>query len=201
METLALSMIIKDEPIDRLVMLMDFIKPFASQFVIADTGSATVERDKPLLESAGATVLQLDWRDDFAWARNQTLEHINTDWVLHLDGDELPSLAMVEYIKEVLTVGDKSKEGVLFFTRNYWGGVLGTEAEYHWHVRMFRSGMGVWYRNVHELVRINGREEGVSRSLPSLLRAPKEAYLIHSKPHERMNSSSELYTKLGFDSR
>jgi len=197
METLAVSMIVRDEPVDRLVLLIDFLRPLWTQFIIADTGSKDYEIDAPLLRAAGADIFQIEWRDDFAWARNQTLDRIGADWVLHLDGDEIPSLQMIRYIEGLLAADDKSKHAALFFTRNYWGGSLGDEATYHWHIRMFRHGSGYWYRPVHELVNVCGATDGSARGDAMTYKAPKDAYLIHSKPAERIAASTELYTKLG----
>lgn len=55
--------------------------------VVYDTGSSddTVEKAR----SAGATVVEGEWRQDFAWARNQAIDAAGeADWILSLDADE-----------------------------------------------------------------------------------------------------------------
>ena len=198
METLAVSMIVRDEPVDRLVLLIDFLRPLWTQFVIADTGSEDYEIDAPLLRAAGADVFQIEWRDDFAWARNQTLDHISADWVLHLDADEFPTLEMIDFIKSVLAAPPPELRAVRFFTRNYWGGELGIEVPAHWHVRMFKRADGRWYKRLHEQVMIYGREEqNYINGSPIGVEAPKSAYLIHSKPREMLDKSALLYERIG----
>ena len=198
MDTLAVSMIVKDEPVDRLVLLIDFLRPLWTEFVIGDTGSQDYEIDKPLLEQAGATVFQMEWQNDFAWARNKTLDYINTDWVLHLDADEMPSLEMVEVIRGILAAPPGELRAVRFFTRNFWGGEWGAEVPAHWHVRMFKRADGRWYKRLHEQVMIYGREEQqYINGSPIGMEAPKSAYLIHSKPRDMIDKSAELYNSIG----
>jgi tetratricopeptide (TPR) repeat protein len=54
--------------------------------VVADTGSADDSVD--IAREFGATVITISWENDFAKARNASLNAINTDWVLVLDADE-----------------------------------------------------------------------------------------------------------------
>jgi len=187
-------MIIKDEPVDRLVMLIDFLRPLVSQFSIVDTGSQDYERDKPLLETAGAQVCQVDWRNDFAWARNQTLQYLSTDWVLHLDADEFVSMGLVDWLRSY----DASPQtmGYLIFTRNFWGGEWGIEVDAHWHCRLFRNGHGQWYKPLHEQVALDGKHEDFTRDTIVLPKAPKDAYIIHSKPRDKIEVSAELYKQM-----
>jgi hypothetical protein len=198
METLAVSMIVRDEPVDRLVLLIDFLRPLWTQFVIADTGSEDYEIDAPLLRAAGADVFQIEWKDDFAWARNQTLDRISQDWVLQIDADEMPSLAMIDFIKSTLANPRPEVKAYRFFTRNFWGGEWGIEVDAHWHVRMFRKSHGRWYKSLHEQVEIDGKPESAYiNGSPIGLEAPKDAYLIHSKPREMIDRSTLLYNRIG----
>lgn len=58
----------------------------ADEIVVADTGSTDSTRE--IARAAGAIVLEVPWRDDFAWARNRALDAVRTPWVLVLDADE-----------------------------------------------------------------------------------------------------------------
>ncbi len=194
--TVGLSMIVKDEPVDRIAMLVDFLRPVVSEFVIADTGSIDADKDIPLYQSWGVKTLAIEWRNDFAWARNNTLDYLTTDWVLHLDADELPTIDMMNSIRRVDESCDPQTMGWLYFTRNFWGGEHGIEVEAHWHCRLFRRSAGRWYKPLHEQVSLNGREEAFTRGTGVLPAANKDAYLIHSKPREQIAKSEALYNKM-----
>jgi len=197
MSTVGLSMIVLNEHVDRLAALVEYLKPTVSDFVIADTGSGDIDLDEPLYNTWGVKVMRVEWRKDFAWARNETLQHLTTDWVLHLDADELPSRAMMKHIEWVASgKGDERTKGWLYFTKNFWGGELGISIEAHWHCRLFKRDAGRWYRPVHELVALDVKDESHTRGTPILVKAPPEAYLIHSKPRERIESSAVLYKEM-----
>lgn len=59
----------------------------ADEVVVYDTGSTDGTQD--LARTAGAVVIQGDWHDDFARARNAALSHCRGEWVLTIDADEL----------------------------------------------------------------------------------------------------------------
>ncbi len=58
----------------------------ADEVIVYDTGStdATVS----IARGLGAKVIEGEWRNDFAWARNQTLAHARGRWIFWLDADE-----------------------------------------------------------------------------------------------------------------
>ena len=59
---------------------------FADELIVADTGSEDVSRE--IAAQAGAKVLDYVWQDDFAAARNFTLDAATGDWIIFLDADE-----------------------------------------------------------------------------------------------------------------
>src|SRR3972149_4850415 len=71
MSTVGLSMIVLNEHVDRLAALVEYLKPTVSDFVIADTGSGDIDLDEPLYNTWGVKVMRVEWRKDFAWARNE----------------------------------------------------------------------------------------------------------------------------------
>ena len=199
MDTLALSMIVKSEPADRVVMLLDFMSQICTQMVVLDTGSEGYLNDRQWYLMAGATTVeQIEWREDFSWARNQTLPYITADWTLHLDADELPSMAMMMHIEGILHEAPPQVNGVLYFAQNFWGGrkELGVMPS-DWHLRLFRTRMAQWYRPVHELVMLNGKEESATRDTGSIIKAPQDTYFINSKPAEMIVKSNQLYSAIG----
>lgn|GEM_PF-1930631 len=81
----SLCMIVKDEEV-MLGDALDSVRGLADEIIVYDTGSSdsTVE----IASARGATVIEGEWRDDFAWARNQTLNYAHGLWVLWIDADE-----------------------------------------------------------------------------------------------------------------
>jgi Tfp pilus assembly protein PilF len=84
-KTLALSMIVKDGARD-LPECLASVRGVATEIVIADTGSS--DESVRIARNAGATVFSVPWDNDFAKARNLSLERVKSDWVLMLDADE-----------------------------------------------------------------------------------------------------------------
>ncbi|MBD8499921.1 glycosyltransferase [Paenibacillus arenosi] len=64
---------------------LDSVKE-ADECLVADTGS--VDGTPEIALQQGAHVIQLQWNNDFAEARNEALQHMTTDWILVLDADE-----------------------------------------------------------------------------------------------------------------
>lgn len=84
---LTVAMIVRDAA-DLLRDSLESIQSIADEIVVADTGSADTTVD--VAQSLGAKVVECEWQDDFAVARNFCLSHVGGDWVLWLDaGDRL----------------------------------------------------------------------------------------------------------------
>lgn len=202
MGNIALSMIVKDEPVDRLAMLVEYLRPVVSRFVLVDTGSA-VDDTELWAKWRDVTVGRYEWNDNFADARNATLPYFGeeTDWILHLDADELPTYTMMKHLEWIKDNAPERVQGYQFWTQNFWAGEVGVEAPYHWHARLFRRGSGRWYKAVHEQVEVKDKKrwyrEEVANSLGYLVHADKDAYLIHSKPRDTMERANEVYSRIG----
>ena len=196
MTDISLAMIVKDEPLDRLAMLVEYVQPVVSQVVIADTGSANLETH---IYNTWTNVkaFEHEWKNDFAESRNSTLEYIPEDnFVLVLDADELPSFEMM---KHLLWLKDNAPSHILayqFWTKNYFAGLLDPDQNYYWHCRLFRRSAGKMYKPVHEGVMLNDMPEHVSMQNGTMVHAPQEAYLIHAKPTERIALSDALYERM-----
>lgn len=189
--------LVKDPPLDRLAALVEYMRPVADQFVIVVDDRTSEEDVEVMKEWDGVVIVPFKWCDDFAAARNAALPYVTNPWTLHLDPDELPSLAAMDYIIEVTDPDnpDKSIAHVFWFF-NWWGGVLGEVMPYHYHIRLWRSGHGRFYRKVHELVELDGRNEGSTRGNIAKM-VPPDKYFIHSKPRERIEKDQDLYERLG----
>jgi tetratricopeptide (TPR) repeat protein len=82
---LSASLIVRDEAAmlpDCLASLRDLV----DEIVVVDTGS--VDDTVEIAKSCGATIVHHRWSDDFAAARNVSLDHTTGEWVLYVDADE-----------------------------------------------------------------------------------------------------------------
>ena len=142
--SLTVCLIVKNEG-HCLGECLNSIKDWAEQIVVVDTGSTdnTVE----VAKQYDAQIEYFPWKDDFAAARNYSLQFAEGDWILVLDADEciegdlaiLSDLVAKDYDGYYLTV--KSP--------------LGTEKiEVEDHVvRLFRNGRGYKFSGaIHEQI-------------------------------------------------
>lgn len=95
--TLSVCMIVRDEQAS-LPRCLKSVKGVADELIVVDTGSkdSTVSVAKDL----GAEVFLFPWCDDFSAARNESLKHATSNWILHLDADEELLSSSVPVLKE-----------------------------------------------------------------------------------------------------
>jgi len=96
---LGLIMILKDEERN----LGRSLKPVAKLFdevLVVDTGSQ--DQTKNLARAMGAEVVDFEWIDDFAAARNCSLEAARADYLFWLDGDNALSPASVAVLRRAV---------------------------------------------------------------------------------------------------
>lgn len=205
--TVSATFLVKDPPLDRLRTLVEKVRCVASEFCFAvDDRTSPAVRDA-VASWPGCRVADYHWRDDFADGRNASLALCTGDWALCLDPDEDPSADMLAFIgivdrspwADAVWQGSRypAPRGYLFFTRNYEDGVQGPEWEEHWHCRLFRTKSARWYRPVHELVSLDGMDEGSLRGTSLLPKAPRGAVLLHSKMSDAAPASTDLYVRIG----
>lgn len=84
-KSLSLCVIAKDAEKD-LANCLNSVKGLVDQIILIDTGSS--DNTKSIARLFGAKIYDYVWNDNFADARNFSLEKVNTDWVLILDTDE-----------------------------------------------------------------------------------------------------------------
>ncbi|MEL6262734.1 MAG: glycosyltransferase [Cyanobacteria bacterium J06626_6] len=152
MATLSLCMIVKDESAN-LRRCLDSAKNLADEIIVIDTGSGD---DTPMIaEAAGAKVNFLMWGDDFAAARNASLDQATQDWILVLDADETLTKSgkgLIRSIKEEQPLGHINPDNLLMVTmvRREIGA---NQSPYTQVSRLFRNLPAVKYiRPYHESV-------------------------------------------------
>ena len=85
MPRISLVMIVKNEE-SMLPGCLASVKGAVDETIVVDTGST--DRTRDIATEHGAKVIDYLWADDFAAARNVSLEHATGEWVLQLDADE-----------------------------------------------------------------------------------------------------------------
>ena len=89
MSTVSLCMIVKNEELV-LARCLDSVKDLVEEIVIVDTGSD--DRTKEIALGYTNRVFDFAWRDDFAAARNYSLEQATMEYILWLDADDVITL-------------------------------------------------------------------------------------------------------------
>jgi glycosyltransferase involved in cell wall biosynthesis len=82
---LGASLIVRNEAA-HLAACLESIRAVVDDIVVVDTGST--DESVAIAANHGARVFSFPWIDDFAAARNASLDCCTTDWILYIDADE-----------------------------------------------------------------------------------------------------------------
>src|SRR5438874_13342326 len=140
----AACLIVRDEA-DRLPACLAALRGLADEIVVHDTGSNddTVATARRL----GAIVIEGEWRDDFAVARNVALDHCSAEWILHLDADEVIGGDLAT-LRRQLDAAPPEVDGYIVAIDNLLDD--GTGSSYASHAcRLFRRSRGQWEGALH----------------------------------------------------
>jgi glycosyltransferase involved in cell wall biosynthesis len=96
---LSLCMIVKDEA-DQLPRCLKSVTGLVDEVIMVDTGST--DATCAVAGEWGAKIFHYPWDDDFAAARNFSLEQAGGDWILFLDADEELEPGCFGLIREVI---------------------------------------------------------------------------------------------------
>lgn len=97
-KVLGVIMIVRDEA-DNLPAVFRSLAAVADEVVVVDTGST--DATPVVCEAWGVTLVRSGWRDDFAEARNRSIEAATARHLLWLDGDDRLSDATVRGLIEL----------------------------------------------------------------------------------------------------
>ncbi len=96
--TISVCLIVKNEE-HFLGECLQSIKPVADQIVLVDTGST--DKTIAIAERFNAEVNHFTWCDDFAAARNASLEKARGDYILWLDADERLTADSISFLQNL----------------------------------------------------------------------------------------------------
>ncbi|MBI5521327.1 MAG: glycosyltransferase [Desulfarculus sp.] len=98
--SLGLIMILRDEAANLERSLAPVARCF-DEVVVVDTGSR--DQTPSLCAQMGARVTHMPWQDDFATARNRSIEEARADWLFWLDGDNAITPEDVSALRMIIT--------------------------------------------------------------------------------------------------
>ena len=150
MATLSLCMIVKDEA-QKLPRCLASVKGLADEICVTDTGSG--DCTPTIAQEAGAKVHFQMWADDFAKARNASLDQATGDWILVLDADETlteQGRQLIQAIRAEQPLGNVKPEDLLMVTMMRQE-VGANQSPYSQVSRLFRNHPTIQYsRPYHE---------------------------------------------------
>jgi glycosyltransferase involved in cell wall biosynthesis len=153
----SLCMIVRDEEAN-LAACLRSAADLADEVVIVDTGST--DRTRQVAASFGARVVEFPWVDDFAAARNVSIDHATGDWVFWLDADESLDEDNRTRLRTLFADLDDGPAAYLMTqlspARDGAGAAVAVD-----HVRLFRRHPDVrWRYRVHEQILLSIRQAG-----------------------------------------
>jgi len=83
--TVSLCMIVRNEE-ENLPRCLGSVRGIFDEIIVVDTGST--DRTRAIAAEQGAKVFEFPWIDDFSAARNESLGHATSEWVMWMDADD-----------------------------------------------------------------------------------------------------------------
>lgn len=106
-------MIVKNEE-KLLPRVLASIADAVDEIVIVDTGSS--DQTPEIIRKKGGKLIDFEWVDDFAAARNCAIDHSSMDWILWLDADEWIDQENLEKLKQLKTALSDEYDGLILPT-------------------------------------------------------------------------------------
>ena len=145
------------------------VRDAVDEINVVDTGST--DRTVEIARSFGANVISREWRNDFGWARNESLAMASRRWTIVLDADEelAPESAV---LLRALGATPAALTGVYLQIQNAVDDVSGGASTMtHMLPRMFPTTPRIRYRNViHENIYVDGERHIVAVVSPIVVR-------------------------------
>ncbi|MGR3302300.1 MAG: glycosyltransferase [Candidatus Scalindua sp.] len=110
---ITLCMIVKNEEA-HVGRCLESVKGYVDEIVVVDTGST--DRTKEICLEHGAQVFEHPWEGSFSTARNQAMRHVNTEWILQLDADEIMEVESAPKIRDIVRSVHKSTANMCYLT-------------------------------------------------------------------------------------
>jgi glycosyltransferase involved in cell wall biosynthesis len=150
--TITLCIIVKNEE-KFLPDCLKSVEGVVDEIILVDTGStdSTIE----IAKQFGAKVIQHQWNNDFAEARNISLKQATGEWILILDADESLDLSDRKHLHKYI---EQSTADIFSLELiNYYGEVQDDNKVYTMaQSRLFRNELGLYFENsIHETINLH----------------------------------------------
>lgn len=143
---ITLCMIIKNEA-NHLEKCLSSVQAIVSEIIIVDTGSE--DNSKEIALKFGAKIIEVPWENDFSKARNLSLKHATSPWVLVLDADEAVDHWGKEQLQHLLDAAHI--HGYWLPIIHYIGDAPGADFVTDHVCRLFRNDKRIIFRGIiHE---------------------------------------------------
>ncbi len=139
-------LIVKDEE-RNIARCLSSLRPLVDEVIVVDTGSS--DRTAEIAREFGASVHHFAWCDDFAAARNASIERASGEWVVWVDADEELMEQTPGSLRRLCSVRDSS-DGYLVSCKSLSNelGDIGTIIR---QFRLFRNHRGLRFDGrIHE---------------------------------------------------
>ncbi|WP_163151610.1 glycosyltransferase family 2 protein [Anoxybacillus sp. MB8] len=150
--TVAAAILVKNEErcIERCITS---ILPAVDEVVVIDTGST--DNTMNIVKSfPSVKIVEFEWVNDFAAARNAGLKHINSDWVLWIDADEYLNSEDINSVREIAAIFSQSYEDYIPLLRIGQENIINGRRSINYDMaRMFPMNRGLRYwGKIHEQI-------------------------------------------------
>ena len=180
---ISLCMIVKNEE-KQLENCLRSITPYVDEIIVMDTGSTdnTIE----IAKKYRAKVYEMEWMGDFSYARNQSMQYAEGEWVLVLDADE----SVMEWDDNLRDILQKTKYDAFTYEMIQQKETVGF---HHTVMRLFRNHINIQYKGkIHEQVMKNGKplkEEEVGHINGKILHVGYHEDVVEEKEKDKRNLS------------
>lgn len=157
-KTIGLCMIVKNEQ-QFLRRCLDSVKDKVDQIVIVDTGST--DNTLSIAREYTKDIVQMEWINDFSAARNESIKHAHTDYILVLDADE--------YLEQTTNLAEELQSGADYYFTRIFNLMSGDRGMTHLAIRIFKNKVGLYYQNrLHEHLNTNEKEDQLKAGYANL---------------------------------
>ncbi|WP_214481045.1 glycosyltransferase family 2 protein [Bacillus sp. SM2101] len=153
MVTISLCMIVKDEE-QTLENCLISVKDACEEIIIVDTGST--DKTKEIASKYTDKIIDYEWIDDFADARNFAFSHATKEYILWLDADDVVHQEDLKKLLQLKQTLDESIDAVSMIYNIAFDEYGNPTFSYRRNRLVKRVNQFKWFGVVHEYLSVSG---------------------------------------------